>query len=62
MAFYEFYRTGITDSITSTFILPEVTDESKWLAGKHHCVDTKNHILLYEGNVSGTSMYYDTSW
>jgi len=30
-AFYEFYRTGVLDSIKTTFILPEVTDESKWL-------------------------------
>ena len=59
-AFYEFYRTGITDPITSAFILPEVTDESKWLAGKHHYVDAENHILLYEGNVSGTGIYYNT--
>jgi iron(III) transport system substrate-binding protein len=59
-AFYEFYRTGVTDPITSTFILPEVTDESKWLGGKHHYVDAENHILLYEGNVAGTSIYYNT--
>jgi iron(III) transport system substrate-binding protein len=59
-AFYEFYRTGITDPIPSTFILPEVTDESKWLGGKHHYVDAENHILLYEGNVAGTSIYYNT--
>ena len=30
-AFYEFYRTGVLDSIKATFILPEVRDESKWL-------------------------------
>ena len=40
-AFYEFYRTGVLDSIKSTFILPEVKDGSKWLDGKHHYVDTE---------------------
>src|SRR5918996_5046578 len=37
-AFYEFYRTGVLDSVKAKFILPEVTDESKWLGGKHHYV------------------------
>jgi iron(III) transport system substrate-binding protein len=61
-AFYEFYRTGITDPIRSTFILPEVSDESKWLGGKHHYVDPENqHIILYEGNVAGTSIFYNTT-
>jgi iron(III) transport system substrate-binding protein len=59
-AFYEFYRTGVMGPIKSTFILPEVTDESKWLAGKHHYVDPEQHIILYEGNVAGTSIYYNT--
>jgi len=60
-AFYEFYRTGVTDPIKSTFILPEVTDESKWLGGKHHYVDPDSqHIILYEGNVAGTSIFYNT--
>ena len=40
-AFYEFYRTGVLDSIKATFILPEVTDESKWLGGKHYYVDPR---------------------
>ena len=60
-AFYEFYRTGVTDPIKSTFILPEITDESKWLGGKHHYVDPEHqHIILYEGNVAGTSIFYNT--
>jgi iron(III) transport system substrate-binding protein len=60
-AFYEFYRTGITDPIKSAFIFPEIIDGSKWLGGKHHYVDPDNqHIILYEGNVAGTSIYYNT--
>jgi iron(III) transport system substrate-binding protein len=58
-AFYEFYRTGVLGSIRSTFILPEVLDETKWLGGKHHFVDPEHQIILYEGNVAGTSIYYN---
>lgn len=60
-AFYEFYRTGVLDSVKSTFVLPEVADESKWLGGKHHYVDPDTQqIILYEGNVAGTSIFYNT--
>jgi ABC-type Fe3+ transport system substrate-binding protein len=60
-AFYEFYKTGVLDSVKSKFILPEVKDESKWLGGKHHFVDPDTQqIVLYEGNVAGTSIYYNT--
>jgi ABC-type Fe3+ transport system substrate-binding protein len=60
-AFYEFYRTGVLDSVKSILILPEVTDESKWLGGKHHYVDPETqHIILYEGTVAGTSIFYNT--
>jgi ABC-type Fe3+ transport system substrate-binding protein len=60
-AFYEFYRAGVTDPIKANFILPEVTDGSKWLGGKHHYVDAEQqHIILYEGNVAGTGIFYNT--
>jgi len=60
-AFYEFYRTGVLDSVKSVFVLPEITDESKWLGGKHHYVDPDTQqIILYEGNVAGTSIFYNT--
>jgi hypothetical protein len=60
-AFFEFYRTGVLDSVKSAFILPEVTDESKWLGGKHHYVDPETQqIILYEGTPAGTSVYYNT--
>ena len=60
-AFYEFYRTGVMDSVKSVFVLPEITDESKWLGGKHHYVDPETQqIILYEGNVAGTSIFYNT--
>jgi iron(III) transport system substrate-binding protein len=59
-AFYDFYRTGVLDPIKSTFILPEVTDEPRWLGGKHHYVDPGSYIILYEGTPAGTSIYYNT--
>ena len=58
--FYEFYRSGVFNPIKSTLILPEVTGESAWLGGKHHYVDADNYMILYEGNVAGTSIYYNT--
>jgi iron(III) transport system substrate-binding protein len=60
-AFYEFYRTGVLDSVKASFILPEVTDESKWLGGKHHYVDPDTQqIILYEGTPAGTGIFYNT--
>jgi len=60
-AFYEFYRTGVLDSVKSVFVLPEITDEFQWLGGKHHYVDPETQrIFLYEGNVAGTSVFYNT--
>jgi iron(III) transport system substrate-binding protein len=60
-AFYEFYRSGVLESIKSSFIFPEVKDGSKWLGGRHHYVDTDTEqIILYEGNIAGTSIYYNT--
>ena len=58
--FYEFYRSGVFNPIKSTLVLPEVTGESAWLGGKHHYVDADNYMILYEGNVAGTSIYYNT--
>ena len=59
-AFYEFYRSGVFNPIKPTFILPEVVSESGWLGGKHHYVTAENYMILYEGNVAGTSIYYNT--
>ncbi len=59
-AFYEFYRSGVFNPIRPTFILPEVTGEAGWLGGKHYYVTAENYMILYEGNVAGTSIYYNT--
>src|SRR5262245_49259491 len=58
-AFYEFYRSGVFSPIKPTFILPEVTSEAGWLGGKHYYVTADNYMILYEGNVAGTSIYYN---
>ncbi len=59
-AFYEFYRSGVFSPIKPTFILPEVTSEAGWLGGKHYYVTADNYMILYEGNVAGTSIYYNS--
>jgi iron(III) transport system substrate-binding protein len=59
-AFFEFYRSGVFSPIKPTFIVPDVTDESGWLGRKHHFVDPDNCMILYEGTVAGTSIYYNT--
>jgi iron(III) transport system substrate-binding protein len=59
-AFYEFYRSGVFSPIKPTFMLPEVTNESGWLGGKHYYVTAENYMILYEGNVAGTSIYYNS--
>ena len=60
-AFVDFYRTGVLDSIKSILILPEVTDASKWLGGKHHYLDAENqYLFLYEGSPETPSIFYNT--
>lgn len=59
-AFYEFSRSGVFNPIKPTFIVPEVTSESGWLGAKHYYVDPDNNMILYEGNVAGTSIYFNT--
>ena len=56
------YLGKMLGSIKSTFILPEVVDQSKWWEGKHKFVDREgSHIFVYEGNVSaGATPGYNT--
>jgi len=59
-AYEVFYRAKILDSVRTSLILPEVTDESKWWLGQHQYVDPENrYILLYLGNV-GEYVSYNT--
>ncbi len=49
------------DPIAPTFILPEVTDGSKWYGGKHWYADPENqHIFMFEGTINGTGLSYNT--
>ncbi len=56
------YLKNLLDPIADTLILPEVTDQSKWYAGKHHYGDPENrYIFIYEGTPnSGMSVSYNT--
>ena len=59
-AYEVLYRAKILDSVRTSLILPEVTDESKWWLGQHQYVDPENrYILLYLGNV-GEYVSYNT--
>src|SRR5919108_1277888 len=49
------------DPIASAFILPEVTDTSKWFGGKHWYADPENqHIFMFEGTINSTGLSYNT--
>src|SRR5205814_5981291 len=40
------YKAKALEPISSALILPEVTDPSKWLDGKHHYNDGENHYTI----------------
>ena len=49
------------DPIARAFILPEVTDTSKWYGGKHWYADPENqYIFIYEGTLNSTGLSYNT--
>jgi ABC-type Fe3+ transport system substrate-binding protein len=49
------------DPIASSFILPEVTDASKWYGGKHWYADPENQYLFqFEGSINSTGLSYNT--
>jgi iron(III) transport system substrate-binding protein len=49
------------DPIAPAFILPEVTDTSKWYGGKHWYADPENqYIFIYEGTLNSTGLSYNT--
>jgi iron(III) transport system substrate-binding protein len=55
------YLNKILDPITPAFILPEVTDASKWYGGKHWYADPENkYIFLFEGTVVTTGLSFNT--
>jgi iron(III) transport system substrate-binding protein len=56
-----FYQARALDPIKPILILPEVADESKWWAGKHHYTDPENqYIFVFIGTVGMPNIYYNT--
>jgi len=55
------YLNKILDPIAPTFILPEVTDTSKWYGGKHWYADPENkYIFMFEGTIVTTGLSVNT--
>jgi iron(III) transport system substrate-binding protein len=55
------YLAKVLDPIAPTFILPEVTDTSKWYGGKHRYADPENQfIFMFEGTIISTGLSYNT--
>jgi iron(III) transport system substrate-binding protein len=55
-----FYRANALDPIRPVLILPEVADQSKWWAGKHHYVDPENrYIFVFLGTAEMPNVYYN---
>src|SRR5689334_3025121 len=56
------YVAKALDPIASAFILPEVTDQSKWYGAKHWYADPENKfIFMFEGSVSTTGLSVNTN-
>jgi len=55
------YLNKILDPIAPAFILPEVTDGSKWYGGKHWYADPENgYLFIFEGTIVTTGLSYNT--
>ncbi len=56
------YGAKTLDPIQPGFILPEVTDQSKWWQGKHHYVDPEGqYVFMFEGTARSGDITYNTS-
>src|SRR5437870_11886330 len=55
------YLAKVLDPIAPTFILPEVTDTSKWYGGTHWYADPENkYIFMFEGTIVTTGLSVNT--
>jgi iron(III) transport system substrate-binding protein len=55
------YLNKMLDPITPAFILPEVTDTSKWYGGRHWYADPENkYIFMFEGTIVTTGLSVNT--
>jgi iron(III) transport system substrate-binding protein len=49
------------DPIAPAFILPEVTDLSRWYGGKYWYADPENqYLFMFEGTINATGLSYNT--
>jgi ABC-type Fe3+ transport system substrate-binding protein len=56
-----FYPAKILDPLPGALILPEVTDTSKWLEGRHHYIDPENkYIFVFVGRASAGYVSYNS--
>lgn len=59
--YQQFYRAKILEPIRPALILPEVTDASKWLDGRHHYADPEGeYVFVYVGSATYGSIHYNT--
>lgn len=55
------YKAKALDPLKPAFMLPEVSDESKWYGGKHNFVDSEGkYIYGYLANPSSAQLYYNS--
>ena len=55
------YLNKMLDPIAPAFVLPEVTDASKWYGGKHWYADPENkYIFMFEGTIVSTGLSYNS--
>jgi iron(III) transport system substrate-binding protein len=55
------YLNKMLDPIAPTFVLPEVTDGSKWYGGKHWYADPESkYLFMFEGTIVTTGLSYNT--
>lgn len=54
------YLNKILDPIAPTFILPEVSDLSRWYGGRHWYADPENkYIFMFEGTIVSTGLSFN---
>src|ERR1041384_1096239 len=60
--YQQLFPAKVFDPIKPAFLLPEITDASKWYQGKHHYSDPENqYILNYVGTATYGSISYNTN-
>jgi iron(III) transport system substrate-binding protein len=58
---WQLYLAKALDPLRDAIVLPEVADESKWLDGKHHYVDSeRRYVFVAVGNPDSGNFYYNT--